>query len=272
MKTLTLLLLPMLSIGALIPALGQTIYLPENITLEQIQQLPKKHVAWDIHEVLAQRNKLETAKVVFKNIPTLTSAIVRLGCGKLFRYENSMTQVYPTIAELRKNKNNSGQPYIAAFEKHGETKLARFIRDISNAYRQTEGIAEVVEAIEHHGHTQQIASNIGVSLLPELQERFTQLYPNPVLTRIKVGKVIAFANNSNNDEKTTSVYAKPTPQYFQNYNSTYGITPQNPVIFVDDSLANVQAAVKAGWVAIHWSAKKKIEQLIADLATLNVIG
>jgi len=148
--------------------------------------------------------------------------------------------------------------------------LARLIHDISNAYRQTEGIAEVVEAIENHGHTQKIASNIGVSLLPELKDRFATTYKNSTLTRIPVGKVIAFPGAAN-DPISTSMAAKPTPEYFQNYNKTHGITAKKPVIFVDDSLANVRAAVKQGWVAIHWSASKKIEQLMADLVTLNVI-
>ncbi len=96
--------------------------------------------------------------------------------------------------------------------------------------------------------------------------------------RIRSAKLVLVTNATNrltNDLQSTGLlkfldvvinssdigYAKPDKRFFENALDTLGLKPQDSLL-IDDSLGNVQAAVKMGIEAIHFENK---EQTLATL-------
>jgi putative hydrolase of the HAD superfamily len=58
--------------------------------------------------------------------------------------------------------------------------------------------------------------------------------------------------------------AKPDPAFFQRIEDRTGFAP-NDLFFIDDRVANVEAAHTVGWRAALWAAESKLGDLLANV-------
>lgn len=251
--------------------LNAVIYYPENITAAQVASAPKKIKAWDIHKVLAAKEQSEFANIltVIKIAPrAMVSTVCNLIWAKITGRQNAASRAYDDIKILRKEVGSSGEGYLYLFEKHGMHEIAKAVEVASNNYKPQPGMLEIVKEITAAGIPQHFASNIGPRFLQNLKEKFNTLYKCDMLEHILPGKIVDYSKYG---KKPSTIPAKhlastfkPLDQFYQEFNATYNADKKEVVVFVDDSEANVKAAVKNGWVGIHYDVTKKNPEAIAQ--------
>ena len=246
------------------------IYYPKNITASQVQRTPKKdiQVAWDIHNVIAKKDSGAKFGAIMGNIFTL-------GWSKM-----TGNKAWDEIKKLSKNNDISGEGYASIFLKHGNKDLAEFALDAANAYKPRKGMEQLIRDIHNAGIVQRYASNIGPRALANLDSKFKRKHTSRLFDLIKPGKIVDYSSlgktvvPAKQPAPHLSPIGKPHPQFYADFNKTYVINKNSPIIFIDDKIENVRAAVQAGWIGIHFDAtkedKKSVAQLRTQLASLGI--
>lgn len=243
----TTLSLALLLSACVIPVQAQ-IFLPEGITLESAQAAPKS-LYWDLHHVAVVPHN--------KGWASFTGALKLIFTGKAGQY-----------FKVRKDMNNlpkevSGDAYIELFESKGAKDLAKIAGSIRNAYKPNKEVVSIIADLKKQGHDQYVASNIGPRALPILRNRITCDYKSPLFASLDKGMIVNYANLpqstisiSGNTYHLCSHY-KPKDEYFADLKNTFNAQDKHVGIFIDDSLNNVQAAVRKGFVGIFYDKDNK---------------
>lgn len=241
------------------------VYFPQGITILQVKNSKNIQVAWDIHNVLAQKDGLQQVAAV---VPNFFDIIWTKITGN---------KAWQEIAQLPKGDDPSGEARYVIFLKHGQYDLALMVEDAANAYRPRAGMEQIVFDIAKTGITQRLASNIGPKFLINLDTKFKKKYGCKIFDVIKAGKIIDYSKYGKNPIANRGSHlasvGKPNPLFYDEYNLAYVNGKNSIVIFIDDKLDNVITANKAGWVGIHFDLNKKdpVAQLRADLKTLGIL-
>ena len=251
--------------------ISATIYLPKDVTIKDIQQAKTQNIqiAWDIHNVLAQKDGRAKNGAIIRHIfPIIGSKIIK-------------NAAWDEVNRLSKINDISGEAYATIFLKHKELKLAKMVEETANAYMPRENMEELVRSIHNMGITQRLASNIGPRFLANMNTKFKNKHKCHIFDFIMPGKIVDYSKYSGlnpitKTEDHLTSECKPHPQFYDDFNTTYKKNSQSIIIFVDDKIENVQAAVKAGWIGIHFDATKKskhaVAQLQNDLASLGIFN
>jgi len=118
------------------------------------------------------------------------------------------------------------------------------------------GVPEIIYELDQLGYTQRIASNIGTEEVKWLVEKHSELF-----SKFKDGKTVTYVDG-------TPSTKKPSPNYFEEYNTSYNTDGLKTIIFIDDKLKNITGAKQVNnFVPVHF---KNAEQLRADLKKLGV--
>ena len=152
-----------------------------------------------------------------------------LDAGKLSRYDGNQRMLEHAHAEG------------CAFEVQG------VLDDWLHILRPRRRMQELVRRLKNHGYSVYYLSNIPEDVLALLKER-------GVLDRFDGGVASCEVN-------------KPDPRIYQALLDKYGLKASE-CVFIDDNLANVQAAFTLGFVGIQM--KESVGTLIRSLATCNV--
>lgn len=286
--SLALLLIPL--------SLNAKIYYPPNVKQSDVVQAVdegKVIMAWDIHKVLAARDKKapggasgvlssckkELASILFKDLPwTLVTGRPTRGAA----LKKDLNALAAAIKALGVN-DPSGEPYVLIFEKNGYTDFPKAIEAATSNYIPQPGMQEIVDEIANNNIEQRFASNIGPRMLITLKNKFKNLFNSPLLERILPGKVVDYSQFGSTPLDKTNLPSelaptgKPTPAFYQGFLREYvnPTTGKNFAVFVDDSLNNVLAAAKEGMIAIHFDATipnaQAIAQLRKDLTELSIL-
>ena len=260
------LLVSIFALSVIIGANG-TVYFPTGVSAAHVRASNNTQIAWDIHNVLAQKDGGAKAGAILGNIFTI-------GWTKM-----TGNKAWDEIKKLPKNIDLSGEVYVTIFLKHGEVTLAKFAQDAANAYKPRKGMEQIVREINTLGIPQHLASNIGPRCLSNLDTKFkSKKYNCHIFDIIKPGKIVDFSKYSN--EPKTYLPAdltsciKPDPAFFADYARTYGQGKNSYIIIIDDKIENIYTAVKAGWIGIHFDINKKdpVTQLRTDLQTLGILN
>lgn len=239
-----------LIISSLICASAQAmIYLPTGITTAISKDHAKRKkiiIAYDIHDVLARKDKISKFKTVIKHLPTVITS--KITAGHMWDEINAVSQ-----------HGVSGQAYQQVFKKYGYSSLANMAQEAANAYRPRIGMATIVHQLKLLGYTQRFASNIGDTFLESLNIKFKSKYKNYVLDMIEPGKVadcsqFGSAPLTKPLPKHLATQPKPHATFFQEFIDAWNPKRENLMIFIDDKLENVKAAVTQGFVGIHVNA------------------
>ena len=240
------------------------IYFPSGITPTNVAQAAATDIEfeWDIHNVIARKDNSAKLGAIFKHI-------LPIGWSKI-----TPNAAWNEINTLKKSIDMSGEGLHTIFLKHNEKKLAKMVLETANSYKPQKGIEQIVRAIHAKGITQRVASDIGPNFYAQLDSRFKNKFHCFVFDFIQPGKVVDYSQYGNNPIKDLPThltrYCKPDLKFFQDLDETYG---KNKIkIFIDDKLENVQAAVKAGRIGIHFDLKNKkpMQHLQVDLRNLGI--
>ncbi len=261
----------------LIAGLEAKIYFPENVSMQDLQsQKPTYSIAWDIHNVLAKKECGTLAKIglVFKTAPrAMAHALYEIAYTKITGKPTATANAYKEIKNLPKSADSSGEAYVQIFARHNLHQIANAVEKVSNTYKPQPGISEIVQTVKNQNIEQRLASNIGPRLLANLQEKFKNQFNNSLFDSIQNGKIVNYKKDAQLESHLASI-GKPNPQFYKEYNDTYNNEKNKMIVFIDDSLANIQAATQAGWIGIHFDYKHNpapMDELKKDLSSLGII-
>lgn len=171
-----------------------------------------------------------------------------------------------------KKTGASGQAYAEKFKNYGYSSLAKMVRESANGYKPRKGMATLVHEMKLLGYTQRFASNIGDIFLTSLSNKLKIKYHIHMLDMIEPGKVVDYSQYGKSPlpkplPKHLASQPKPHPIFFQEFIDAWSAALDNLMIFIDDKLENVKAAVAKGFVGIHVNAKLDDAQFAKQLRT-----
>ena len=250
------------SLSLLCASAHAMIYLPQGITnaITKKYALNKKIIlAYDVHDVLAVKDGGAKVKAIIKHLPSIAMSKVTDGA------------MWKKIDQLKK-QGVSGQGYAQTFEKHGYTSLAQMAKETANACKPRKGMPLLVHEMKLLGYTQRFASNIGDEFLKNLNTKFKAKYKIIMLDMIDPGKVVDFSQYGKNPlakplPKHLASQPKPDPIFFQEFIDAWNAKLDSLMIFVDDKLENIKAAVSKGFIGIHVNANWDDATFVKQLRT-----
>lgn len=146
--------------------------------------------------------------------------------------------------------------------KYKQEKLISCIMDIGNSFVPIDGTIHIMKELKKEGYELDLASNINVLFLNELQknDKYSDIQRTLALfTNKKAVDQLAIYSN-------TSI-CKPNILYFTAYQKEYN-TDEKQVIFIDDRLKNIKAAETTGMIGIHF---QNPTQLRDELVTRGIL-
>jgi hypothetical protein len=250
------------------PTLNATVYFPKDVTIESIQTITFE-IAWDIHNVLAEKDgKAKTVAIVGDIFPII---FTKLSGDAAWKEVNQVE---------KKEKDVSGECYVRIFTRHGQLKLARMAENAANAYKPRKGMDLIVQDIANAGITQRLASNIGPFAFTNLDAKFKdnkcylfdKMHPGLLVNYASYGPYQG--NVAMNTYHNLCLMNKPNADFFNAYNALFNSNKSKRIIFIDDKIENIQAAVAAGWIGIHFDITQKdpAKTLRSELTSLGVFN
>lgn len=209
---------------------------------------------FDLHDVVLKRDGKELFKSTIGNLPLFFK-----------RFPADLKKEYTA---LRKRGAN-GQEYEALFNKYHFHKLARLVREISNAQKINNDTVAVIKELKARGFTVCIASNIGSKNYQELLDIPASIARNSkqYKTRKKVrDALLLFDDALVVDYDDPEAVAKPHPDYFRKLRAN--LSSDMHIIFIDDNKDNIMSAQSTGISALQFTSAKKLRH---DLALLGIL-
>ena len=135
--------------------------------------------------------------------------------------------------------------------------LVDILLGFANAYTIIPGTIELMSGLKQRGYQLMVASNIGQNIYPVTKKMFPELFNDQL---IQDGMTTLCVNNK--------AIHKPGQAYYDLFFEYFNNDRGKHIIFVDDRLENVRAAVASGMIGVHYI---DVYQLQADLHKLGMI-
>lgn len=214
----------------------------------QLANPDKTIILWDLHGVVFTR-KLSALMTVIWNYNRKFEIVQHLNVPLFKLMGNFLLQLLRLTPQ-----EVTSEELIAAARKADNYPLVELAIQISSAYYPLESTVEIIKELNKLGYQQDIGSNIGATVYEIFKEKYSAIfaYFNHIyIVHHYPGK---------------KIIKKPNKEYFTTYLTDYNIKADQ-VIFIDDKIANVQAARSVDMRAIHF---KNSDQLRAALQDLGV--
>lgn len=205
-------------------------------------------IAYDMHDVLIQCGKVDiTCRVISEagadcfrvGWGIISDSVQNFFTGRKGRY----VQLLDELKSLK--RSGAGASDYARVLDAYEPGLGNAVLRIMRAYKPIVGMTELLSEVDACGYIQRLATNEGQAFVAD------QLLQNPALFQYLDGGM------------TGDTYRKPDEQYFVEYQKTYG--QGKKIIFIDDRLANVESARKAGMIGIHFTSVSHLRKTLRKL-------
>ena len=195
----------------------------------------KPIILWDLHEVLLEQKNPFWAIVSY---PHLSNVI------KYF----SLSLFYEIVPLAISNlwSSVSSEEYIHLAKKHNNPYLKELILQIANAQHPKKYMIPLLKELNALGYENHIGSNIGPSSYYALinKNEYPQLASIFNIMNLKTSQISNYIDDN-------IILKKPYDEYYLNYLTKNNIDlKKQPVIFIDDTRANVITAKKLGFDAI----------------------
>lgn len=252
---------------------SQTIYLPSGTALTQaIETIATKknqsqiEFAFDIHKVILEEriqdqigtlvkrsNKLQLLSLLFK--PLLMIDFGKIGCQALLH-------AVPWTAS--RYKEVTSEQMFSILKYHGKEHIIDLVIQILNTQKVNTQVEKIILELKQNGYTMRIASNISTRVYKKLKQQFERNGTN-VFRHFDIDQ---FGFEGKTIDYSVSTIQKPELEYFQQYIDSYNAEGKKLIIFIDDKLENITAAIKLGFIGIHFLNS---DQLKADLISLKLL-
>ena len=211
---------------------------------------PKTHIfLWDLHDVILEKSLWSWFKVCmrFKRkkelIRRLDKKTVKIVCTFLFEK-----------LKLTKKQMVSEELINAAHQAHNQALIDLTIQACSS-YTPIKKTVDIMQELSELGYEHHLGSNIGKTSFDDCSEKFSSIF------KLFTEMTIPF------ESAEARIIKKPQLEFLHAHATKIKREPHQ-IIFIDDKLANVQAAQAAGMHAIHF---KNPHQLREELIAYNVL-
>jgi len=216
------------------------------ITTSQLTDPTKTIILWDLHGVVFTRKISEIMTVIWHYDRKLE--ILKYLDTSLFKLMGAFL-----LQLLRLTPQEITSEELIATARNANNKpLVELAIQIGSAYFPIEGTLEIIKELNQAGYQQDVGSNIGTTLYNIFKEKYPTIfdYFNHIF-------IVHYYPGQ-------KIIKKPNKEYFTTYLTDYNIDADN-VVFIDDRIANVQAARAVGMHAIHFQNPDQLRATLQDL-------
>ncbi|HSC25547.1 MAG TPA: HAD-IA family hydrolase [Candidatus Babeliales bacterium] len=211
---------------------------------------PKTHIfLWDLHDVILTKSMWSWFIICirFKRKKELISRLDKKTISIIFQF---LLERLPLI-----RKQTVSEELIKAAQKKNNNALIELVVDVCSSYVPIKKTVTLMQELSSLGYVHHLGSNIGKTVFNDSVKKF------PTIFSLFKEYTIPF------ESINATIVKKPYPEFFYAHIEKNNLEPHQ-IIFIDDKLANVQAAQSLGIHAIHF---KNAKQLRKELAKNNII-
>ena len=205
------------------------IYTPQNLI-----------IATDLDDVVLQKKWIGIAGTVIKNIFSLNAT---RKAYKQFKKEN------PEAGKI----TDCAEPFYIYLLKKNQYTLATKVKTASTCKELIKGTVNIIKDLANQGFAVYSATNIGSLFYAEIASKYPDVFNKNC---IRLGMTV--------DYTVKDVVKKPDPRYFKALKTKLNPTNDKQILFIDDKLENVEAARKAGLLAIHFKGHKQLRSALHE--------
>lgn len=210
---------------------------------------PDTHIfLWDLHDVILEKSLWSWFMVCmrFKRKEELISRLDKKTLKIAFTF---------LLERLKLTKKQMvSEELIKAAQEAGNDALVELTMKACSSYNPIKKTVAIMNELSDLGYTHHLGSNIGKTVFDDCVDKFPTIF-----TVFKEITIPFEANNS-------TIIKKPHPDFFNSHTAKNNLKSEQ-IIFIDDKLANVQAAQSVGMHAIHF---KNARQLRQELKKMNI--
>ena len=216
---------------------------------------PHNHIfLWDLHDVILE-----------KSLASWFMSCMRFKRKReMLRHLNikSIKIVFLFVLERLKltKKQMVSEELIKAAEATCNDALVELTVLVCTSYSPMKNTVTLMHELSDLGYTHHLGSNIGKTAFDDCTTKFPAIF--------SLFEQVTIPFESPTESAVTRMIKKPHPDFFHAHIQKHNLQPEQ-VIFIDDKLANVQAAQSIGMHAIHF---KNTRQLRRDLIKWNIIN
>lgn len=241
---------------------ASSIHLPQDIHFEDVistitdkKALKKVEFAFDLHKVVLKERLQDQLVTLFKNANKLQILGIMRSPTLLFGL--SKLAVKALVREV------TFEEMSVLLKYHNKQQLLDTVIQIVNTQEVNSEVEAIIKALKEQEYVVRVASNINTMVFEELKRQLAQ----------KGSNVFAYFNldQDGSEGKTianSNTARKPNLVFFKEYLERYNDDGQKLIIFIDDKLDNVRAAIQLGFIGIHFVNANQLE---ADLKLLTLI-
>lgn len=151
-------------------------------------------------------------------------------------------------------KRINGERKYIEWIKTGKTDAAQFIRNVSQQKKIMPDTLELYKKLNEQGFQLYTATNIGSIFFSDIQKKFPEVFNDNF---IKHSMTV--------DYSVKDPIEKPDLRYFEILKAKINPVGDKYILFIDDRKENVEAARKAGLLAIQFKNAKQLEEDLKNL-------
>jgi len=209
---------------------------------------PHNHIfLWDLHDVILEKSLASwfMSCMRFKRKRELIGHLNK----------KSITILFLFVLERFKltKKQMVSEELIKAAQTTNNDALVELVMIVCSSYSPIKKTVTIMNDLSTLGYTHHLGSNIGKTVYDDCMEKF------PTLFTLFKEITIPF-------ESEKGIIKKPNLHFFHAHLKKYNLQAEQ-IIFIDDKLANVQAAQSVGMHGIHF---KNPRQLRKELISWNI--
>lgn len=219
--------------------------------MNKINFSPNTHIfLWDLHGVILKKSlwswfmscmRFKRKREILRKLNKKTIKII-----SLFLLESLMLTKKQMVSE----------ELIKAAQTSNNDALIELIVSVCASYSPIKKTVHVMQDLSKLGYTHHLGSNIGKTVYDDCSKKF------PTIFNFFKEATIPF------ESENAAIIKKPHPDFFHSHTKKHNLKPYQ-IIFIDDKLANVQAAQSIGMHGIHF---KNSRQLREKLKKWNIIS
>lgn len=195
-------------------------------------------IATDLDDVVLQKNWGGILGTVIKNVTSI---------GQTHTAYKNFKKANPNAKNIRKG----GEAFYIYLIENNNNRLAKKLLEACTHKYPIAGTVTIMHALASQGYEIYTATNMGPLFFAEMQKKYPLIF-NDIC--IRTGLTVDYAQQD--------IIKKPDARYFEALKQKLNPNGAKYLLFIDDKLENVEAARKAGLLAIHFKNPKQLKKAL----------